>query len=121
MTDRKAQLLSLGVLADLMLDSRLSALRAAAEARGASLTRLETLNAPPAATDLPAVAEALAGLAYQRWADARRAEINLVLARQTAEWMEARDAARLAFGRKRALQALATRLANRRKTPDQLS
>ncbi len=121
MTNRKAQLQALGALADLMLDSRLVALRAAAEARNASLARLDALNATPAATDLPLIAEALASLGYQRWADARRAEINLVLARQTAEWLEARDAARTTFGRKQALQGLATRLEGRRKSPDQPS
>ena len=121
MTNRKAQLQALGALADLMLDSRLVALRAAAEARNASLARFDALNATPAATDLPLIAEALASLGYQRWADARRAEINLVLARQTAEWLEARDAARTTFGRKQALQGLATRLEGRRKSPDQPS
>jgi hypothetical protein len=46
---------------------------------------------------------------YERWAEARRAEINLTLARQTAEWIEARDAARQAFGRADALRRLSDR------------
>jgi hypothetical protein len=50
-----------------------------------------------------------AGLLYERWAEARRAEINLTLARQTAEWIEARDAARQAFGRADALRRLSDR------------
>jgi hypothetical protein len=43
---------------------------------------------------------------YQHWADLRRAEINLVLARQTVDWMEARGAAQSAFGRAEVLRQL---------------
>ena len=48
--------------------------------------------------------------AYGRWADARRAEINQVLARQTGQWIEARDAAKIAFGKADALRRLMERL-----------
>ena len=50
------------------------------------------------------------GMAYDRWADARRSELNLVIARQTAAWIEQRGEAQAAFGRVQALQGLATRL-----------
>jgi hypothetical protein len=56
----------------------------------------------------------LGQLVYDRWADVRRAELNLVIARQTAEMLEARSEAGTAFGRLQALQGLAKRLEERR-------
>ncbi len=93
----------------LMLDHRLAALTRAAAAREESKARLAGLSQPPGTTDLPLAVAAQAGLLYERWAEARRAEINLTLARQTAEWIEARDAARQAFGRADALRRLSDR------------
>jgi len=93
-------------LAALILDGRLSALRHAARAKADSEERLAGLAAPPAPEGLSGAAGELAALNYQRWADARRAEINRVLARQTAELAEATDAARTAFGRRQALAGL---------------
>ena len=96
-------------ISQLMLDHKLAALTRAAAAREESRTRLAGLSRPLAETDLPLAAAAQAGLLYERWAEARRAEINLTLARQTAEWIEARDAARQAFGRADALRRLSDR------------
>lgn len=96
-------------ISQLMLDHKLAALTRAAAAREESRTRLAGLSRPLAETDLPLSAAAQAGLLYERWAEARRAEINLTLARQTAEWIEARDAARQAFGRADALRRLSDR------------
>ena len=96
-------------ISQLMLDQKLAALTRAASAREESKARLAELSQPPAETDLPLAAAAQAGLLYARWAEARRAEINLTLARQTAEWIEARDAARQAFGRADALRRLSDR------------
>jgi len=93
----------------LMLDHKLAALTRATSARDESRARLAGLALPPAQTDLPLAAAAQAGLLYERWAEARRAEINLTLARQTGEWIEARDAARQAFGRADALRRLSER------------
>ncbi len=96
-------------LAGLMLDHRLEQLRRAAEAKAqseAALARLATAPTP-AHEGFEGASAALAGLAYQRWADARRAEINQTLARQTHHWMEARDAAQKAFGKADALRRLA--------------
>lgn len=93
----------------LMLEYKLAALTRAAAVREESRARLAGLSRPPAETDLPLPAAAQAGLLYERWAEARRAEINLTLARQTAEWIEARDAARQAFGRADALRRLSDR------------
>ena len=108
---QKQDLARLTQISQLLLDQRLSRLTAAARSRQASLDQLAGLEeaAAPAGA-LPEISAQLASLAYQRWAEARRAEINLALARQTAEWIEARDAARLAFGRTDALQTLQARL-----------
>jgi len=92
-----------------MLDHKLAALTRAAAARDESKTRLAGLSRPLAETDLPLAAAAQAGLLYEHWAEARRAEINLTLARQTVEWIRARDAARQAFGRADALRRLSDR------------
>lgn len=94
-------------LADLMLDHRLGQLRKATEAKSHSEAALAALARPVAEPEnLAGAAGALAALAYHRWADARRAEINQVLARQTHDWMLARDDAQLAFGRAEALRRL---------------
>lgn len=101
-------------IAALILDGRLSALRHAAQARADSEAKLEGLAAPPPPADLSGAAGELAALNYQRWADARRAEINRLLARQTAELAEATDAARIAFGRRQALAGLVGKAAKPR-------
>lgn len=95
-------------LAQMVLDKDLARVRAAAQVKDASLAALEAIDAPAAPPDgLSPVAAGLAALRYQRWADTRRAEINTRLARQTAEWLEAREKAALAFGRTQALGKLA--------------
>ncbi|MGL4238152.1 hypothetical protein [Tabrizicola sp.] len=101
-------------LAQLMLDHRLGTLRQAADAVEQSRMQLQAINAASAPADLPPVAAERVGLAYQRWADVRRSELNLVISRQTAEWIEARGEAGTAFGRLQALQGLAARSPNRR-------
>ena len=106
---RKDQLVRLRQISGLILDLRLSELHTAARARAQSLDRLAGL-AVPQASDLPPIAAAQAGLRYQRWADARRAEINIQLARQTADWLEAQATARRAFGQSQALESVQQRL-----------
>jgi hypothetical protein len=87
-------------ISDLMLEARLARLTAAARAKQQSEDQLAGLaHISSHADGIQPVAAQLAALNYQRWAESRRAEINLVLARQTAEWIDARDAARMAFGR----------------------
>jgi hypothetical protein len=113
------QLTRLGQLANLLLDSRLAKLQAAARARQETEAQLAGLmTPPPAAAQVSEIASALAGLSYQRWADARRAELNMRLARQTVTWMEAREAAREAFGKKQALGGVAAKLAAVRPSGD---
>ncbi|GHE01796.1 hypothetical protein U879_15930 [Defluviimonas sp. 20V17] len=110
-----ARLVDLHRLARMALEVDLAELRAAARRKEASLAALETLSQPAQATsDLSPVAVGLAALRYQRWADLRRAELNTRLAKQTAEWMEARDKAAHAFGRTEALSRLAARNAPRK-------
>jgi hypothetical protein len=64
--------------------------------------------------DLPPVAAGLIGLRYQLWADRRRSDLNTVLSRQTADWLNAQQDARLAFGRFEALREVSRRLAERK-------
>jgi hypothetical protein len=104
----------LAELAQLVLDHRLGQLRASAADLERSRMHLAAVNEAAQPTDLgPVMAEKVA-LAYDRWADVRRSELNLVIARQTVDWMEARSEAQTAFGRFQALQGLATRLQQRR-------
>ena len=102
----------LSTLAALILEGRLADLRRRAAAKAESEAQIAGLERLPAADPgLEGAAAALAAMNYQRWADARRKDLNRVLARQTAEWLEAADAARQAFGRNEALETLARRAA----------
>ena len=83
----------------LRLDQRLMTLERAAQARQDSLDHLAELNRPAPVTNLNPVIAGEIGMRYQLWADQRRSAINLVLARQTVEWAEARKEAAEAFGR----------------------
>jgi hypothetical protein len=97
-------------LANLVLDQRLAHLRQAADAKAQSEAALASLSASwPRDSDLIGASAELAELAYSRWADRRRAEINVILARQTHLWLEARQAASLAFGKVDALRRLKNR------------
>lgn len=91
-------------MAGLVLDTRTQELRRANAARDALLRQLADLEAAAPAADLPWIAAEQARFGYEIWADARRAEINLRLATQRAICLQAADAARLAFGRKMALE-----------------
>ena len=105
---------------DRILDGRLSELRRCAAARDESLAQISGLEtAPAAAGDLEGTSAQLAALNYQRWAEGRRRELNQVLARQTAAWIDATDAAREAFGRNEALKTLRRRaIEAQRRLPD---
>lgn len=106
--NKATQLSKLANLAELVLDSRLSVLKAAARAKHECEAQLAGLSLmPEAQDDLAGVASQLASLAYQRWADVRRAELNLQLARRTVALIGARDDAREAFGKKQVLCAMA--------------
>ncbi|MDR5652715.1 hypothetical protein [Ruixingdingia sedimenti] len=99
------RLVRLAVLAGMIRDHELGQLRARAEAMAQTRAHLAGLaTAPPA--DTADMALMLADLRHQQWAEARRRDLNTTLARQTAEWMTAQDAARAAFGRAEALARL---------------
>ena len=101
----KAQIARLKTVTDLILDLRLSEVERCARARNDSLARLADL-AKPAAADLTSIGDITAQMRYERWADHRRAEINITLARQTAEWLTRQDAARHALGQSQVLGKL---------------
>ena len=105
MTDR-SRMVQLNILSQLVLDTKLMCLRQAALARQQSLDLLAELDLPQAETDLAPVKAGEIAMRYQLWADQRRSEINLNLARQTATWTEARHEATRAFGRDQALTRL---------------
>lgn len=101
----------LAEVAQLMLDHRLGQLRASAAELERSRMQLASINAGACPSEeLEPLTGEKVGIAYDRWADVRRSELNLVIARQTAGWIEARSDAQNAFGRVQALQGLATRL-----------
>lgn len=104
------QLAQLQSLAQMILDAELAQLRTVARARSETLAHLSDLKTPDVQMDdQMGVAEVKATLAYQLWADQRRAELNVTLARQTAQWMDRRDTARYAFGKADVLNTLAKR------------
>lgn len=96
--DKRANLNRLTALSTLILDQHLAQLQASAAARNASLQRLQDL-VPIPSDDSDTVTSATTLMRYEHWADSKRREINLVLARQTAIWLEARKGAQVAFGR----------------------
>lgn len=100
----------LAQISQLILDVKLAGLQKAAVKRQQSLDLLASLNKEHEETDLPPVAAHQALLRYQHWADARRSEINLLLARQTADMHMARDAAGQAFGKDQALRGIQSKL-----------
>jgi hypothetical protein len=107
-------LAKLAEVAQLMLDHRLGQLRSRAAELERSRMQRDALSRTAQPSDLEPVTAEKVALTYDRWADQRRAELNLVIARQTASWLEARSDAQTAFGRVQALQGLATRLGKKR-------
>ena len=112
---RTKELQRLAEVAQVMLDHRLGQLRAAAAELERSRMQLAAINAAAGPSEElgPVISERVA-IAYARWADTRRSELNLVTARQTASWIDSRSEAQTAFGRVQALQGLAARLRERK-------
>lgn len=101
---------ALQTISQIMLDAKLVELRQAAQARAQTIAHLHDLRVPNLhLNDTLGVAEAMATLAYQRWADKRRLELNQILAQQTALWLDKQDGARHAFGQADVLRAIAQR------------
>lgn len=110
-------LAKLKTLAALVLDHKLAGLQTALRAKEQSEAALAGLGYKEiVAAGLQGAAAHLAALNYQRWADARRSEINVTLAAQTRVWMDAREAAREAFGKAEALKALAQKVKEKPRT-----
>lgn len=107
---RARDLAALERLSGLVLDHRLSRLNAAAARMERSRMQIAALDRPAEPEGISAVTAGQVGLRYRLWADARKGELNTVLARQTVEWIEARQDAREAFGRLEALRGVAARL-----------
>ena len=97
-------------LAQLMLDHQLSVLRSSSDRLEQSRMQLSTVNQAAQPVDFDPIISTRVGLQYDRWADVRRSELNLVISRQTADWLEARGEAQTAFGRVQALNSLTTKL-----------
>jgi hypothetical protein len=104
----------LAEVAQLMLDHRLGQLHGAAAELERSRMQRNAINEAGRPADLEMLTAGKVALTYDRWAEQRRSELNLVIARQTVDWMEARSEAQSAFGRAQALQGLTTRLKEKR-------
>lgn len=107
---RKQDITRLTDLAQLTLDHRLGQMRTATQALDRSKGQLAAISEGARPADLPLVMGARAEWTYQRWADLRKSELNLVIARQTAACLALRDEAKTAFGRLEALRSLSARL-----------
>ncbi len=110
MSADRERLARLRDMAAMVLDVRSQTLRAETAKQEAIQAQLAALEAAPvdAAALWPAVERAAFG--YEQWAAARRAELNVRLAAQKVACLQAEGEARLAFGRKSALDRLAERL-----------
>ena len=111
---RPTDIKRLEALAQLVLDQRLQALKQSADRLERSRAQLQAINAGAAPAELPPVAAGLVDVAYRRWADLRRTELNGVIARQTVDWIEDRNHAGAAFGRVQALRGALSRLERKR-------
>jgi hypothetical protein len=105
-----ARISRLQALAGLVLDQRLAELRVQSERRERTRMQLAALDRPAEVAGLDPIVASPIALRYQVWADRRREEANLVLARQTADWLLARDEARKAMGRVEALRNIEKRM-----------
>lgn len=91
-------------LSEMVRDRDMALLRSATLAREKSEAHLADLAKPMRTEGLAPMASALAEIRWQKWADHRKAEINLQLARQIVEWDEARDKACQTFARAEVLR-----------------
>lgn len=100
----------LAAVAAALRERDLAALRAAGAAREATRARITAIDP---AVDVPAddPAAQVNAQHYRLWAEARRRELNMTLARQTAEWLTCRDAAMRSFGRAAALDRISGKAA----------
>lgn len=95
-------------IAGMLRDKRMHALKCASAERNRTRSLLQNL-AHGKPEEPQTIAEAQATLRYNRWADVRRAEINVVLAAKTAEWLQARSDAERALGQAEVLKKIYNR------------
>jgi hypothetical protein len=107
--DRTENLARLQDLSELIRNLEAAKLHAAVLARQASEARLADLAQPIPDTHLSPIAGAIAEIRWQKWADKRRAEINITLARQIAACNDAQDRVNRAFARANVLRQLMER------------
>lgn len=107
---RARDLAKLEDLSRLMLEDRLARLRAAAALVEKCRMQIAALDVTAEPDDLPSVTASQVALRYRLWADVRKGALNAVLARQTVDWLDARQDACQAFGRLEALRGIARRL-----------
>jgi hypothetical protein len=100
-------------LAELAFDKSRAALTEAAQKAQTSRDALARLDLAPT-RDRDDLALLQQEMVYDRWAESRRAEINLIYAGQRAELLLATEAARREFGRLQAISRLVDRTASRR-------
>lgn len=105
---RKTKLAPIVQISDLIREQSLSKLHQAAQKRQQSLDALAALDTV-SQRGAEGFWDASIRLKYEGWADSRRREINLQLAKQTANWLEAQTEARHDFGRCEALRKLSTK------------
>lgn len=106
-----SRLTAIAQINELVLDQRLSALKAARAARVSTQARIAALDVEAFESDCSLKEAAQAAVLYQIWCDERRKQLNLQLAKQKVAEMEADADARIAFSKKTAFQGLAVRLA----------
>lgn len=108
---KRKEIARLRSLTDMVLQAQLAQLNGAIAARQKTQDQIAGLQITgPYIAGQEGIAHALAQLQYQHWAERRRCELNVVLARQTAQYLEARARAQLAFGKTQGLDMLAARV-----------
>lgn len=111
MTRQPKDLSRLVALSRMLLDQDLHLLREAAIRKDTIAARLNGLE-PASAPGLDPITEARLRDRYQIWADGKRAEINITLARARAEWLEQRGKAAYSLARHTILQKISTKSVN---------
>lgn len=113
-------LAKLRALTEIVLEARLGDLRAVAQARHNTITKIEGLHvSTPLVGETVGIADALAALNFQVWAEARRTELTQTLARQTAQWLDSREQARIAFGKATSFEKLVEKTRKNRRLSNQ--
>lgn len=103
----RSRIKALETLAGLIRDHDMARLQRLASARDATRDRVAQLSAPVALCDDPALFAARQ--AHLAWAAAQRMQLNVALARQTADLLDQRRKALRSFGRAQALARLQAR------------